>query len=285
MNRRLVVLAAAVAVSSVVSTTRAATVASDNFESYPTGGVTGQNGGTGFTSAYVSDNTAAVNVAAESLSYSGGPVSSSGGSKDLQVSAAGTNLGASGVDNGTLGRTYAAQAGTVYFSLLLRTNATANNEFFQVGLANSTGGEPALSIGASGASAAAFDFFVRSPGGSQTTSTTVMNPNQTYFLVGKASKVSGSTTYNQIDLFVNPSTATEPATATVSRTGDSTLASLSTLNVRTARFTAGDIFSVDNVTIGTTYADVVPVPEPAAAGLFALAGGVLLVRRRRTARG
>ena len=289
VNRSRLALWTCAALGTLAPFAGAVPIASDTFQSYTPGTtVNGQNGGSGFTSAYVSDNPAAVNAATETLSYSSGTVSSVGGSQDLQVVPATTgtvsNAGG-GVDNGTLGRTFAAQSGPVYFSLLLRGNVTSNNEFFQAGLSNATGGEPALSFGITGGtSTAAATFFLRVPGGNSTTSAVPFNPNQTYLLVGKAS-VSGANgaNYDQIDLFVNPSSGTEPTTPTVTRTSSSGLTSLSTLNFRTARFATGNVYSVDNVTLGTTYANVVSAPEPASAGLIALAGTGLLARRRRRA--
>jgi hypothetical protein len=62
---------------------------------------------------------------------------------------------------------------------------------------------------------------------------------------------------------------------------NSGVSSLTSFNIRTARFASNDVFSVDNVLIGTTYADVVNTPEP---GTLAMAGAALfgfVARRRR----
>jgi hypothetical protein len=267
----------------------ASMIASDNFESYSSGTMAaGLNGGTGFNAAYTSDDSGATSIATQSLSYTNGSLTVSGGNQDLQVIPAttGFNSNAGGnVDNSTLDRTFPTQSGTtVYFSFLLRANtgATSNNEFFQVGLSNGNA-EPVLSVGASGSSASAFDFFIRDPSGSgaQATSTTVMSPATTYFIVGKASITGANgSNYNRIDLYVDPG-STEPVTATVSRVANSGVSSLTSFNIRTARFASGDVYSVDNVLIGTTYADVVVTPEP---GTLAMAGAALfgfVARRRR----
>lgn len=275
----------ALAAAGAAGQSKAAVVATDGFESYAIGGATGLNGGTGYNSPYVSDNSNAVNIAAAPLSYVGGSVASSGGAQALQILAAATGSVSNangGVDNGTLGRTFASQTGTVYVSFLLRASNTSMNEFFQIGLSNGTGGEPAISAGASGVQAFNFTFFGRIPGGAAVTSSTVMSPNTTYLLVLKASKGSGSTNYNQLDLFVNPTSDIEPTAATASRTADGGIATITSLNYRTARFTNGDVLSVDNVTIGTMFADVVPVPEPATTSL--VAGTALLLLRRRPRR-
>jgi hypothetical protein len=270
---------------------RASMIASDNFESYSSGTMAaGLNGGTGFNAAYTSDNSGASSIATQSLSYTNGALTVSGGNQDLQVipatTANGFDSNAGGnIDNSTLDRTFPTQSGTtVYFSFLLRANtgATSNNEFFQVGLSNGNA-EPVLSVGASGSSASAFDFFIRDPSGSggQATSTTVMSPATTYFIVGKASITGANgSNYNRIDLYVDPG-STEPVTATVSRVANSGIASLSSFNIRTTRFASNDVYSVDNVLIGTTYADVVNTPEP---GTLAMAGAALFgfgARQRR----
>jgi MYXO-CTERM domain-containing protein len=265
-------------------------IASDNFESYSSGSMAaGLNGGTGFNAAYTSDNSGATSIATQSLSYTNGSLTVSGGNQDLQVIPATTSNGfesnsGGNIDNSTLDRTFAAQSGTtVYFSFLLRasTGATSNNEFFQVGLSNSNT-EPLLSVGASGTSASAFDFFVRDPGGSssQATSSTVMSAATTYFIVGEASITGANgSNYNEIQLYVDPG-STQPATATVSKVANSGVSSLTSFNIRTARFATNDVFSVDDVSIGTTYADVAVSPEP---GTLAMAGAALfgLVARRR----
>jgi hypothetical protein len=45
---------------------------------------------------------------------------------------------------------------------------------------------------------------------------------------------------------------------------------------------AGDQYTFDNVTIGTTYADV--VPEPSTLGIAGLAAAAFLLRRRQQTR-
>ena len=263
----------------------AAGVAQDTFESYTPGSqLNGQNGGTGFTGPYVVDPNllANVTVTTRALNYANGSVASNGGSNAVSIADAANS-------NNLISRPFTAQTGTVYYSFLLTSNsAGTEDDFFQVGLSGTATGEPPVSVGASfqtSPGAGPMQYYARVPAGAANASfgTTPVNYNgtATNFLVAKVSKVNGSSTYNQVDLFVNPSSGTEP-TATITRTAAADAAgepaSLSNFIFRTARLDAGDLYTFDNLTIGTTYADVVPVPEPASAGLLALAATGLLAQ-------
>lgn len=288
MSRTFLALAAAVACLSAGTTAaRAVVIASDNYESYANGAqLNGQTGGTGFSGAYVVDSTKLPNVtaASKSLTYAGGAVGSSGGANAVSLSGLTDSVN-------LVSRPFTSQSATVYFSFLYNagTGSQSNEDFLQFGLSDLTTGEPKSSVGSAGTAAGTVpvQFFVRVPNGGTSAfsgSGLTLAENTTYLLVGKASKVAGSSTYNQIDLYVNPTTLTEPATATATSTvaaGTGT-ASVSNFILRTARTEAADSYFYDNLTIGTTYADVVSaVPEPAAAGLLGAAAVGLLCRRRR----
>jgi hypothetical protein len=195
----------------------AALVGSDNFESYPNGSqLNGQNGGSGFTGPYAVDSGFLASVIAEnqSLSYSGGFVSIDGGSRAVSIADA-------AVSNQLISRPFASQSAVpVYFSFLYRTNnPTTSEDFVQIGLSDVATGEPKISIGSANnttGNAPPATFFVRVPtgGAGSVDSGVTLQPDTTYFLVGKASKTGGSTTYNTIDLYLNPTTLTEPGTPT-----------------------------------------------------------------------
>jgi hypothetical protein len=275
---------------------RAEVIAGDNFESYligaqledgPNGSAgTGLNGGSGFTGPYnVIDNNlkSNVTVAAQSLNYSSGAVSVSGGLQSSRIADA-----ANGTANGLFTRPFAAQNDTVYFSFLYRTNnpSATSEDFVQIGFSDVATGEPKTSV-ATGSNATGnpppAEFFVRVPAAAanSTGSGIPLQEDTDYLVVGKFSKASGSSAFNRVDLFLNPTTMTEPGTATVFREAPagSGPPTISNFIVRTARLDAGDQYFIDNLTIGTTYADV--VPEPGSAGALSIAALACLRRRRR----
>jgi hypothetical protein len=264
---------------------QAAIVGQDTFESYAAGSqLNGQNGGSNFTGPYVVDSALLTNVTtvSQTLAYSNGTVANGGGSIAVQVLDAANS-------NNLISRPFASQSGTIYFSFLLRagTGSLTNEDFLQLGLSDAATAEPKASVGIAGTTAGSLpeQFFARVPNAGTSVfsgSSATVAEYTTYMLVGKVSKAGGSTTYNQVDLYLNPSSGIEPAvaTATSTATAGSGASTVSNFIFRAAREDPGDQFFVDNLRIGTTYADVVPVPEPAGAGLILVAGGLLCRRRR-----
>lgn len=290
-------MAAWVVVACGNAQSRAATVAYDSFESYTAGtqlesgtngaGGTGLDGGTGFNSAYNVDNAykTLVKIESQSLTYNNGSIHINGGSKALAFTANATSPVAPLINRGFTSQS----ASPLYFSFLFRaSNPTTNDDdFVQVGFSNLSTGEPRASIGITGSNdTSPPKFFARAREGtmneSQLTSPTLI-PSTTYLMVGRISKTGGSSTYNTLDLYLNPSTLTLPVSASVTATtainSSSSSSSLSNLLIRTARLNGNETFYVDNFNIGTTYADV--VPEPAALLTLTAAAGGLMLRRGR----
>ena len=264
----------------------AAIVASDSFESYSSNATLNANtGGTGFTGPYVIGGSlnANVNVISSPLSYSSGTVAVAGGAKAVRVSGIADN-------DQLISRPFAAQTGTLYVSFLYQASSTAE-AFLQFGFSDVNAGEPKGSIGfqgQGGINSNAESFFVRVPNGSTTQgfTPTLLVAGQTYFVVGKFSKGTGSSTYNQVDMFLNPSSNVEPglATATATSTINTGTGTYSNFILRSARTDSGSTNNFDALTIGTTFADVVPIPEPSIlAWLIVPAVGLLWHRSRTTA--
>ena len=261
------------------SQTHAALIAYDGF-SYTNGAtINGTNGGTGWTSAWTADASFVNYSSSTALTYSSGTVSVTG---DNRTAIAG------GAFSPLVDRTFAAQTGTVYFSFLFRYEATAGgtidaDDFVHFMLNNDNATANSGGIGKINSDARLGSRIGGSNGGTTTNSATNMIAGNTYFLVGKisASGASGAN-YDQMDLFINPTSGTEPGTTSATDVADAGFSSLSHFTIRTNAVDANDAFLFDELRVGTTFADVVPViPEPSV-GLLAIAGlGVAIARRRR----
>jgi len=290
--KRVCTLAAGLAASLVTVQAWAGLICAEGFESYAAGsqlengaGV-GGNGGTGWTGAWdVTDAYRAnVTIQAQSLSYVGGAIQVSGGDKALRL----TGFDATGANFVLATRGLPNQTGTTYLSFLFRTTSAAgvNSDFTQFGL-DPTAGNPRASIGHNVNTAFDpddHDFFARvtTTSGNSTFTGTPSQVNRTYFLVAKFAKTGASTNYNRVDLYVDPTTLTEPAAASATRTGDAGISSLAYFITRVAFLETTDTYFLDEFKVGDTYLSV--TPEPATLALAGLGAAVLAARRRRAGR-
>jgi hypothetical protein len=273
-RRQVGFMLAAASLLACVPAADAALTASEGFDYAAVGAdLVGQSGGTGFSGAWapggfnasISDN---YDVAAGSLSF--GLLATSGN----RVSSAPT-AAIAGVT-----RTPAAPLGadgtTAYFSVVLRPEGTLNegafNGFF--GLTLETPGEPELYFGKPG-SGAINEYVVEDRGGAgQVSSGVGAAVGQTALLVLKAQFQPGADVFT---LYTNPTPGgPEPAAGAV-KTG-SDVGPVTGVTV----YSTG-AFSVDEIRVGTTFADVTPVvPEPSGALLsLPLAAAAALRRTRR----
>jgi hypothetical protein len=178
-----------------------------------------------------------------------------------------------------LTRTFSTPVGaagtTRYFSFLLRPEGTLNagvfNGFFGVTL--ETANDPEVYSGKPGGGALANYVIEDRGGGDQHTSPVPVVIGQTALLVVKAEFGTATDTFT---LYVNPTPGgPEPLTGVVknSATGDGLGFTL---------YSTGE-FSVDELRLGETFADVTPVvPEPGGAVLLLAAAVGLVARRRRS---
>ena len=168
-------------------------------------------------------------------------------------------------------------AGTTrYVSFLLRPEGTLNAGAFNgfLTLLFETAGEPELAIGKPG-SGQVGRYMIESRGGAgQVASNVAAAVNQTSLLVVKAQFTPGGN--DVFTLYVNPTPgASEPATGVTK--ADANLGTVTGLTI----YTSG-AFSMDELRVGQTFADVTPVvPEPSGAAMVAIAVTFLAGRRRR----
>ncbi|MEO0508639.1 MAG: hypothetical protein AAF065_02125 [Verrucomicrobiota bacterium] len=88
-----------------------------------------------------------------------------------------------------------------------------------------------------------------------------MNIGQTYYMVAKISKTGGMSTYNQLDLWVNPSVGDSNSPLGTS-TGNIQFSEFSAVGFRSVNLNSNDRLWFDALTIATEWEDVVPIPEP-----------------------
>ncbi|HSI32486.1 MAG: PEP-CTERM sorting domain-containing protein [Phycisphaerae bacterium] len=284
MRKRTLALAG---ILSVAQPAWGAVIAYDDFQSYTpgaqfeSGAGVGLSGGTGWAAAWNASDTNRAHslVATQPMSYSAGAVTvSDGGSTALRFKDV--------ADNGLLGRTFdGISSGPVYVSFLYRTtNPLTDEDFIQMGLSDALGAEPKASVGTQNGSSTPSVFFARVPNGGTTNNSAVaFDPNTDFFVVAKFTKTTGSSGFNQVSLFVNPTTLTEPGAPTISGTSaaNTGAATFSTFNIRTARIEVGDDYFIDRLVIADSYVDAIQAPEPGTLGLSAAAGLLALRRRRR----
>jgi autotransporter-associated beta strand protein len=245
-----------------------AVLAYDGFEDYAAGvgledaADVGLNGGSGWTNEWaVRDNArrADVTIASDGLSFNNSTFDIDGGDRALQYAATDTEA------TGIIFRQFGATASeTIYLSFLYQNSAdvgsvsASSNDFIQIGLDNNNDANPLIS-----ALDRNTEFQLRSTSGSGVNAPTGITSavGETYLVVLKATKTGANPTYNQIELFVNPDSLTEPGTANAITTVDSGL------NLSTSAFFAlhkafqenGDTYLVDEIRIGETWNDALGI--------------------------
>ncbi len=277
------ILAATVAVMAIGAAARGSVIATDNFEDAAvTSDLTsGAGTGAGWNGAW-SQIQSTITLVSRSMTYDGGSVHVDGGNKALRISPSANDINA----YLALSRPIASQTGTVYLSFLLQAPSHASDNFFQVGLQSDVS-TPHVSAYIQKNSSAQQVFVAGAniwPNSINSVSSVVLDQTETYFVVLKASKSGNpASNYDQVSLYVNPTSDVELSQTPVAEvTGDSGISSLSNLMVRYARIqNPPNYYYMDNFTVGSDFASVVPTPEPGSALLLGLGGLMMLKRRRR----
>jgi len=240
----------------VAAEANAALLAVEDFQAYSPGDqLHGRGNGHGWGGTWsvpISARRPQVTIVPETLNYSGGEITVWGGGQAAQY------VASEGSVQVLAARRAPTVADTVYVSLLYKTKdvGTAGTaDFFQAGLSNDTGN----------AKVSAVDLgiprrlYARSGTGGSVSTGIAPVDGQTHFLVVKATRPDSSSNYNQVSLFVDPTSKTE-GTPSATHTADSgmNLETAANFILRKAFLDGGsETFLVDEVKIGTTYQSVV----------------------------
>jgi hypothetical protein len=239
-------------------------LASDNFDSYANGSIAGANGGSGWAGAWTGSTGVSI-------------VSANGG--DSPMSGQVARFGTPNSNNAATRQLAQTVSGAVFVDFLLQfdSGVISNNDFLGLWFGNQDGPNIGLKANCGGTTGCTADLFARTSGSNGSFSTNIAI-GQTLRLVGLLEKTGTSTNYNRYSLWVDP-TAGELASFTgadVVFSGNSNLASFSTIGFRSVNLASADGVFIDQLNIGT-------VPEP---GSLALVGAALLglgaVTRRKT---
>jgi hypothetical protein len=255
-------------------------LAQDDFESYALGALSGQTGG---GSGWAGDWT----TPAGSATVVGGT--------SLAAQSVVTTVNSGQV---TQSRQLASflSGSDVYVSFLLQYSGTSlfdGNDTFSFHLSSAASSTAGLNFGARSVNGAP-TFMVRSgtggpvAGGSVSLTPPAFPVGQTFLAVAELKWDGVGSAYNTINAWLNPAygdSGTPPVTQTLASGGVAAIGYAFFRNFDSNNggtdLTANDFWTVDNLVIGTTWADVVPVPEPTSMALLGLGTFALVVTRRR----
>ena len=170
----------------------------------------------------------------------------------------------------TLTSSLGGSSGTTYISFLLRPESAVGTSSAELRLSNGT------SYAGFGLNSNSGAYLIDQNGTAQSTSASTATVNSPVLLVLKAVFVAGAGA-DTFSLFYNPAASSTEGVASASRSFD--IGTVTSLQI------GGNLgFSIDEIKMGSAYADVVPEPSTyLAAGTVALmVGGQWFIRRRRT---
>lgn len=269
-----------------VGSSQAALLVYDSFQGYTTGNLIGQTtAATGVTGNWL-DAAPNANVAytvaiASTMSYSGGDVVVNGGTQYGLVTAGPAAGPALAAANLALGSGLTVGTGAKYISFLMRFNGAldASDQFtFHMANTNSTTSTLRSGVRESTGDQA----FVANDSSSSVIATPLLTANTTYFAVLKLE--STGINWSQATMWLNPTSTTvegggAAGSAVRALSGN---AAMNYLGFKFQNADISDSFALDEIRIGTTWSDVVTIPEPST--WVMLVGGctaLVFLRRRR----
>lgn len=231
---------------------RAAPIAYDTLESASRGALNGVTSGTGFSAGYTA--AAGATVVAQSLSYDNGDIQLSGGTNCIR---------ATNPDATVFTRGMPAHSGDVlYLGFLFRTptadgSGTGSAEdFLSCGFNNAVGEATAGIMHRLNATGTDHGFGIRVSSSVEFKTSLATEKDRTYLIVLRLRKLTPGATqpYNELALFIDPSTLLEPAPTLVAT--NTRWAAATHLAARVALSESGDTYYLDNLSIGTSYDSV-----------------------------
>jgi hypothetical protein len=281
MPRHLMLASLVISAMTLAGPAGAATLFEEDFNYGSTDELVGKTGGTGLAGAWAG-NTSATQLTNTTFDYNvadGGTIV--GGNGALRVG--GTNPNSTALISRSLETAYSGDAIYVRYLLTVTGGTIDQADRIAVWFNSNTAlyfGSLPLNVGG--------DFVVR-PSGS--TSAQVLgggdlNANQTYLLVARFSKTNSGAAnpYDRADLWINPAFGDmdNPTLSTPQQVADTVLLinSITSVGIETVNMEVDDVYIIDALKAGTTWEDVVPVPEPATGALIG-AGLMLGMSGRR----
>ncbi|WP_193214046.1 PEP-CTERM sorting domain-containing protein [Luteolibacter marinus] len=250
----------------IPAASHAALIATENFD-YSNGSIAGQSGGTGWNYERTDEPAAPAQTASNwNDTFGDAQVVSTA----LVTSGSGAHREFGGITEGTGGDSNEREGafrgtGTMFFSVSYTPN-TANQ---WGGVSSYDFGTERIFWGAPGGTPGG-NFFGIDVAGDQTVSTIPVVTGQTYTLIGMLDFDN-----DLLGLWVDPDGSDTVTSHDVSAayTGGNWSSAL--------RLASGHESTWDDLRVGTTFADVAPVPEPSTGLLGLAAAGLLFTRRRR----